>query len=128
MYICRFFVVSQINNNNCYTLCYSAKYGKIPDIYKQREKFFYFAVASQTFATLSLRRLRVHETTRQRVADAGASLSLRRLRVYKTTRLQVADAGASLSLRRLLVYKTTSGCRLVLRCRFADEVALSYEQ
>ena len=93
MYICRFFVVSQINNNNCYTLCYCAKYGKFPDIYKQSgESFFCFAYASQTCASLSLRRLRVHETTRLRVADAGASLSLRRLLVYKTTRLQVADA------------------------------------
>ena len=47
-----FFIVSQINNNNYYTLCYSAKYGKNLDICKQREKFFLlhlgFAIASQT--------------------------------------------------------------------------------
>ena len=44
-----FFVVGQINNNNCYTLCYRAKYGKNLDIYKQRAKSFWgFAVAQQT--------------------------------------------------------------------------------
>ena len=40
---CCFVVVSQINNNNCYTLCYCAKYGKNLDIYKQRAKVFCFA-------------------------------------------------------------------------------------
>ena len=52
-----FCIVSQINNNNCYTLCYCAKYVKFPDIYKQRTKVFLlryrfadlgFAVATQT--------------------------------------------------------------------------------
>ena len=46
---CCFVVVSQINNNNCYTLCYCAKYGKNLDIYKQMAKSFWgFAVAQQT--------------------------------------------------------------------------------
>ena len=102
---------------------FCAKYGKNRDIYKQMAKVFW--------ASLSLRRLRDCKSTRLRVADAGASLSLRRLLVYKTTRLQVADAlgfAVASQTTSLQVHKTTSGCRLGLRWRYADEVALSYEQ
>ena len=79
MYICRFFVVSQTNNNNCCTLCYCAKYVKFPDIYKQSGESF--------FASLTLRRL----VLRLRFAD------------YESTRLQDYEwlpPCASLALRR----------------------------
>ena len=47
------------------------------------------------WATLTLRRLQDHGTTRLRVAVADASLSLRSLRDNKSTSLQVAAADAS---------------------------------
>ena len=82
-------------------------------------------------ASLTLRRLRVHETTRLQVADAlgfavasqttsgsaiasqtCASLTLRRLLVYKTTRQQVAAAVLVVSLTRCLVVRR-SHCLVV---------------
>ena len=56
-----FFVVSQINNNNCYTLYHPAKYGKNLDIYKQMAKSF----LGFAFASLSLRRLRAKGKSRK---------------------------------------------------------------
>ena len=108
---------------------FCTKYGKNRDIYKQMAKSFLgFVAASQTCASLSLRRQRDHESTRQRVAVAlgyAFASQTTSLQVHKTTsgcRRCFAIASQTTSPRD---YKTTSGCRLGLRWRYADEVALS---
>ena len=144
MYICCFVVVCQMNNNNCYTLRYCAKYGKFPDIYKQREKVF---VLRYCFADYESTRLQDYEwlppVLRYRFADyetaspqdyewlpPWASLALRRRSSFEpasqTTSLQdnkPATAPLVVSLTSCLVV-WRSNAKLNFRSSVVPTIAL----